>query len=286
MLSQHKKKIPVILIFLFLLLSLFSSKYNDENFNSIRINNKEKYSNKIPIFTFHRLVPDKVKKKLYMNDEWVGSINIFKKMVKYIYYNGYKTLSTEDFYKWYIGEVEYNKKTLLITIDDGFYEDYYLVYPIIKKYNLRATSFVVGSRIKFKTAPYNRYTPSYIGLDLINKVRKEYPKFEFQSHSFNMHFLVRNSQQKLNHGISSMFYEEIENDILKNIQFGFTTMAYPYGAFTAEIKELLEKHGYLIAFRFGPANYATRNSDRFAIPRIKLNGYSTLDDLKKWLKYV
>ena len=40
----------------------------------------------------------------------------------------------------------------MITIDDGYYEDYYLVLPIIKKYNFKVTSFVVGSRIKEKTS--------------------------------------------------------------------------------------------------------------------------------------
>ena len=100
---------------------------------------------------FHRLVPDDLKRKVYPNNKYIGSIKVFEEMMKYIFNNGYKTLSSEEFYKWLIGKVEYDKKTLLITIDDGNYEDYYLVYPIIKKYNLKATSFVVGSRIKEKT---------------------------------------------------------------------------------------------------------------------------------------
>jgi len=54
--------------------------------------------------------------------------------MEYIHKKGYKTINTEELYKWYKGEIEFNKKTLLITIDDGSYEDYYLVYPIIKKY--------------------------------------------------------------------------------------------------------------------------------------------------------
>ena len=78
----------------------------------------------------------------------------------------------KELYKWIIGEVDYKEKVILITIDDGHYEDYYLAYPLIKKYNFKATSFVVGNRIKNKTAPYNKYNDSFIGLDSINKIRK------------------------------------------------------------------------------------------------------------------
>lgn len=244
------------------------------------------YTKKIPVFTFHRLVPDDVKKKFFPYYEWVGSIKIFEEMIKYLYYNGYKTINTKDFYNWYIGKVQFKKKTVIITIDDGFYEDYYLVYPIIKKYNFKVISFIIGNRIKEKTLPYNKYKDSYLGMDVINKVRKEYPYFEFQSHSYNMHFIYRKNNTNLVCRINSMSSEEIENDILQNKKFGFTSMSYPYGCFNENVKKILEKNGYLITFRFGPSNYATRKVDRFAIPRIKLNGYANVDTLKKWLKKI
>ena len=207
-------------------------------------------------------------------------------MIKYLFDNGYNTISTEEFYKWYIREVNYNKRTVLITIDDGFYEDYYLVYPIIKKYHFKATSFIVGSRIKNKTEPYNKFATNYIGIDAINKVRCEYPDYEFQSHSYDMHYIIANRTGHLSKKILTMSYKEIENDILQNKKFNFTTMAYPYGFYNEDIKKILKKFGYLIAFKFSPKTYATRNDDRFAISRIKLNGYATIETLKNWLKNV
>ena len=206
-------------------------------------------------------------------------------MIKYLYDNGYKTINIEELYKWYIGEVEYEKKSVMITIDDGFYEDYFLVYPIIKKYNYKATSFVFGNRIKNKTLSYNKYDTSFIGLDVINKVREEYPDFEFQSHSYNMHFYTILKSGKKNFRINSMSYEELKEDTIKNEKFSFTSMAYPYGVYNKEIKEILENYGYFISFIFGTEKYATRNNERFAIPRIKLNGEANIDTLKKGLKY-
>ena len=147
---------------------------------------------------------------------------------------------------------------------------------------MKATSFVIGKNIKNKTDPYNKYKDSYIGLDSINIIRKQYPNYEIQSHSYNMHFFI-NDGNKIKCKIYNMTYKELEDDILRNKKYGFIAMAYPYGRFTEEIMKLLKKNGYLISFRFGPYNYATRNSNRFAIPRIKINGNATLEILKNWL---
>ena len=80
-----------------------------------------------------------------------------------------------------------------------------MVYPIIKKYKFKATSFVVGNLIKNQTASYNKYAKHHIGLDVINKVRKEYPDFEFQSHSFDLH----------SRDINTMSFDELSNDFYK-----------------------------------------------------------------------
>ena len=284
---NYKKKLNFIFILELLLLILFlNNKYKKAINILLKGNISEKFTHNIPVFTFHRLVPDDIKREKFKDNEWVGSIKVFEDMIKYLYEHGYKSLNIKEFYKWYIGEIEYDKKTILITIDDGHYEDYYLVYPIIKKYNLKAISFVVGSRIKQNTALYNKYNDSFIGLDVINRVRIEYPNFEFQSHSFNMHYIITNNTGKYMCRIQTMSYKDIEKDSIKNKKYGFTAMAYPYGALNKDIMEILKNQGYLMSFRFGIPRYATRKAYRFAIPRIKLNGSATLNTLKMWLKYI
>ena len=238
-------------------------------------------TDRIPIITFHRLVPDHIKKSKYANNQWVGSIDVFAQMMEWLYVNGYETISTQEFYEWYKGEREYHPKTVLITFDDGFYEDYYLAYPILKKYNFKATSFIVGSRIKNITPKYNEKEIGFIGEDVINKVRSEYPNFEFQSHSYNMHYYTKNRK----HRIKSMSIQEMEADTISNAVYGFNTMAYPYGDYNIDIQRVLKEQGYLCAFRFGPSGYATRNSDLYAIPRIKINGFATINDMIKWVRY-
>ena len=121
-------------------------------------------------------------------------------------------------------------------------------------------------------------------MDAINQIRKEYPGFEFQSHSFNMHSFSLKNKTRI-YSVNTMTYEELLNDALKMKKIGFTTMAYPFGNFNKEVKDILKDIGYLMAFRFWPSQYASRNSDRFSIPRIKLNVAATIDTLKNWLNY-
>lgn len=236
-------------------------------------------ADRIAILTFHRLVPADVKLEKYSDNQWVGSIDKFADMMTYLYNNGYKTISTEEFYRWHKGDIELDRKTVLITFDDGFYEDYYLAYPILKKYNFKATSFVVGNRTKDITRPYDKNEVGFIGYDVIEKVRKEYPNYEFQSHSYNMHYYTKNGK----HRIKSMSLEELQKDVTKNKKFKFSAMAYPFGDYNENIEKVLEKNGYLVAFRFTPSKLATRDSDLYAVPRVKINGNATLETLIEWL---
>ena len=224
---------------------------------------------------------DDVKYLKYPKNQYAGRIKVFEEMMDYLYKNGFRTINTKEFYKWYTGEIDYYGKTLMITFDDGHYEDYYLVYPIIKKYNFKATSFLVGSKIKNSTKKYNKMITNFIGMDVISKLKKEYPNFEFQSHTFDMHG-IKNKKNKL----YWMTYKEIEEDFRMNRQFNFTSISYPYGYYNKKIEDfLLHNNNYLVAFTFGKSQYASRKSNRFSIPRISLNSNAGLDKLKKWLIY-
>ena len=274
---KRNKYILFTVIICFIIVCIFSFSINNKD-KEVYADNE--YTNKIPVLTFHRIVSDEDKKNIYRHNQWVGSAKVFESMMKYLHDNGYETISTNDFYEWYVGNREYSKKTVLITFDDGFYEDYYIVYPILKKYNIKATTFVVGSRIRSTTDKYDSKKTRFMGMDAINDIRKNYPNFEIQSHTYNMHYYTKGKK----HRIKSMTYEELVEDVDLNSKFGFNTLAYPYGDNNQMIREILEQKGYLVAFRFTPSEYATRSSEKYAIPRIKINGNATLKDFKKWLK--
>ena len=74
---------------------------------------------------------------------------------------------------------EFPRKTVVLTFDDGDYELYYLVLPILKKYGFKGAAFVIGSYVKESTEVYNDSAVEYyIGKDLINKTEIDYPNID------------------------------------------------------------------------------------------------------------
>lgn len=243
---------------------------------------------KIPVLVFHKIVPDKVKKAKYPNDEWVASESVFAAMMKYIHDHKYNVISIEEFNKWYDGKIECPKKTIVITIDDGYLTDYAIAYPILKKYNFKFTSFIVGSEVPEKTInckytkikDYEKYPYARMGKDIIDKMHDEYPNWSFQGHSYNLHYIKKGTV-----AINLKTSLELKKDFEKlSKMFKFNILAYPYGVHNDNAKKILKKTGYKMAFRFGPPKYATRDDDRYAISRVKINSYMNVKDLAKWLK--
>ena len=138
-----KSIILIILIFIFILILFVEDIFGI------------KYTARIPILTFHKLISDEDKRRKFINSKWIGSIDVFDQMMNWLYVNNYKTISTKEFYHQYKGYIEYPPKTVLITFDDGNYDFYYLAFPILKKYNFKATAFIVGNRTEKKTPKYN-----------------------------------------------------------------------------------------------------------------------------------
>ncbi|MCF6764566.1 polysaccharide deacetylase family protein [Thiotrichales bacterium 19S3-7] len=77
-----------------------------------------------------------------------SSIDEFDQQMAYLVANNYKTLSIEEFYRFKKGELKLPKKSVLITFDDGWRNNFVYAYPILKKYGLKATLFVVTGWIE------------------------------------------------------------------------------------------------------------------------------------------
>ena len=233
----------------------------------------------IPVLTWHRIVSDKDKKNLFLNNEWAGSVSDFENQIKYLKDNGYVTVTIDRFYKWYQGKATIPENAVVITFDDGYYETYHLVYPIIRKYNFAATNFIIGNWTP-KVTPKYTGSQNYnrIGEDKIKETKKAYPKFDYQSHSWNEHYMTGDTPRVL-----TMTRAEINEDIKKMKKFRFKYYAYPYGANNTIIRSELRKNGIKMAFGFGHNGYgyAKKSNNQYNIKRIKINGQITMQKFAK-----
>jgi peptidoglycan/xylan/chitin deacetylase (PgdA/CDA1 family) len=71
----------------------------------------------------------------------------FDKQMKWLHDNGYTALTPDQLSECLSGKKVFPLKSVMITLDDGYGDNYGNMYPIIKKYGLHATVFMITSKI-------------------------------------------------------------------------------------------------------------------------------------------
>ena len=71
------------------------------------------------------------------------NVNDFEAQMKFLVDSGCITITPAELYAGLNGEIELPQKPVLLTFDDGYLDNYTNAFPILKKYNLRATIFII-----------------------------------------------------------------------------------------------------------------------------------------------
>lgn len=80
----------------------------------------------IPVFTFHAVVPE-----------------AFEAQCDFLVRNGYQTLSASEFQSRLTGQQPNTAPAVLLTFDDGLKHVWSVAFPLLKRYGLRATCFLI-----------------------------------------------------------------------------------------------------------------------------------------------
>ena len=77
-----------------------------------------------------------------------SSVAEFRKQMEFLAKSDYKTLSMSEFIAYKKGEFAPPKKSVLITFDDGWKDNFVYAYPILREFGLRASMFLVSGWIE------------------------------------------------------------------------------------------------------------------------------------------
>lgn len=95
----------------------------------------------IPILMYHHFQdnpPESMYSTTVTPDEFEEHLRYFKE-------NGYTSITFFDLYNYAKGYGELPAKPFIITMDDGYLSNYTLAYPLLKKYNTKATISIIAS---------------------------------------------------------------------------------------------------------------------------------------------
>ncbi|CAD7286473.1 polysaccharide deacetylase family protein [Campylobacter suis] len=185
-------------------------------------------------------------------------------------------------------------KCVHITFDDAYADFYLLVFPLLKKYNLKATLAVPSKFILDDTQTPSNERLSFEHNDLFENFKKAtfctYKELkemidsglvQIASHSHS-HVVLTNDGVDLDSEIRG------SKEILENkLGIRVDSLFFPYGKYNDEVLKFTKKH-YKYAFRIGNAIQADFNGINGVIYRINGDALSSPDAIFKplsMLKY-
>lgn len=182
--------------------------------------------------------------------------------------NGFTSVSAEQVINYAYGQGELPEKPVLITFDDGFYNNLSLALPLLEKYDMRAVVSIVG-RYADDYAPADPHTDSYSYLtwsDISELIASD--RIEIGSHTYDMHSRTNGRQgcAKLPTESDEEYTSALRNDIgllrtelNRNCGIVPAVFAYPFGALCKESLPVLRDSGILMTLTCREGmNYITR----------------------------
>lgn len=246
----------------------------------IHKSNVEK-DNGVPILIYHHLVKNQ-NTSIFKNNTSVYDIALFEEQMNYLNKAGFTTISLEDLDLWMKKKQSLPGKSVVLTFDDANLSVGKLVYPILKKNNMQATTFVIGNRVKKEKQTFDMFTFQFANF---NELRKIKDVFNLEYHTYAYHeFNSKTGRSILQDAsvLDVLLDFERSKQLIKSIDTTSNPryFAYPYGKFNIEHEEAFIQSGVSLAF-LNKGGKATTNSPRLYVPRIPVQAQMTLEQFKQ-----
>ena len=213
-----------------------------------------------------------------------------EKDLKYLRDNGYETISMTQLIQYVKGGAPLPEKPIILTFDDGYYNNYVYAYPLAQKYGDKLVFSIIGkgsqdfSEVKDENLRYGHASWEQIA-EMIQS-----GCVEIQNHTYNMHKITnsRAGCQKKRGESTATYTQAITEDIGKcqelieqNTGWSPNTFTYPYGRVSEESVEIIKSMGFqaTLTYRNG-INRITRDPEcLFGLRRINRANGSTLEKI-------
>lgn len=180
----------------------------------------------IPIFVYHDIV-DKMTGEEFMQTTKENFENQIAGLEKI----GYEFIRYDDLIRYSKGEKKLKEKSILLTFDDGYEGNYYIMYPIIQKYQIPVAINIVDNNVG---------NSGFLNWEQIKEMSNS-SLVDIYTHSRYHEYSDTVSTKQY---ISDIQYshEHIEKQLGKSIPKIFT---YPYGVKQKEKIEALTQAGFV-----------------------------------------
>ncbi|EEY46420.1 polysaccharide deacetylase family protein [Vibrio mimicus] len=202
-----------------------------------------KLQREVPIIMYHRFIRDDSEKGVHGTYLHIQQLEKHFQLLKKM---DFETLTFKDLSeKGFIHRLQPGKRFIMITVDDGYRDNYELLLPLLKKYQFKAVVYVVTGE------NFNRWD-----VEVSDNPEKVVPLMSpEQVKALHNSGLVEIGGHTMTHPFLSKLSEsEQREEILRNkleleelIDESLTSFAYPYGDHNETSKRLAQELGYTFA---------------------------------------
>lgn len=189
----------------------------------------------------------------------------FRRQLTYLKKQGLQFYTASELIKHFQHHGEFPARSVALTFDDGWQDNYTNAFPVLKELGIKATIFIIPSSIgQMSTAAT---TPAgdrgYPHLTREEILEMAHAGIEFGSHTMSHAWLNQIPESEVKTEIE-MAKREIENLVQKPCW----TIAYPAGYFSDTARHAAREAGHIAGFStiYGP----TDTVDLFALNRIEV----------------
>lgn len=189
----------------------------------------------------------------------------FEENISTILKNGYSFVPLRHLYEYQTGNRALPQKSVILTFDDGYRSNYTMIYPILKKYNIHATIFMITDSV-------NR--PNRLTWDQMREMEQS-GLVDMQSHSqFHQDHTILSEKQLHNYFNTSL--KEMDEQLGKE---SIRMLAYPYGRYAENTIEIAKQYKVKIQLTTDWRALDMKNLRLDRLPRITVGYNSDIENL-------
>lgn len=212
--------------------------------------------------------------------KYACSPSLFNQHMASLRRNGFMPVSLDAIEQHLKHQSPLPEKAVAVTLDDGFEDNFTNALPILVKHRVPATVFLAtGSIDGYNQWMTHRNFPSRKMLNWQQISSMESEGISFGAHTVNHCKLPELDIESVNYEIMAS-KKYIEDKLGKSCNH----FAYPYGLFTTESRDAVERAGFTLACSTR-SGFNTAQRDPYVLHRIEVYGNDPLWKLKQKLTY-
>jgi len=199
------------------------------------------------------------------------SPKIFEWQIRYLKNNGFTFLTMKELIE---KKDNLPKKVIVITFDDGYEDNYLNAFPILKKYNAKATIYLVVDRHNREWSSKKKAHHNSGELKNESKLKDEQIKEMLKSGLIEIgsHTITHPNLLKLYYNSSKEEIEKSKEILEKTFNIECVSFCYPFGLFKNEDVDIVKNAGYLSATTTNKGISDIKKEDLFLLKRIAISG--------------